>query len=221
MIYIIQSQFDKRIKIGHSENPIIRLRQLRTGSSSPGQYVIKTILPGGSKRESDLKNRFKEFHSHGEWFNPVSELLDFLALETGEKKTLKHCRVCGAFYLSMPNDDDIKQHCKIHKNIRQGVYPYNVREFMKEIAWAMLEGDGEEIILSTHHDKEELKRIVVYAWWEREREKGMPDYEFDDFVLDYMDYLDARLSGNEEELKIVKKFLEKHWGRILRSTIQL
>ena len=215
MIYFIQSQSDKRIKIGKADDPTTRLRQLRTGSSSKEPYIILAVLPGGSKRESDLKNQFKEFRSHGEWFEPAPEILDFIDKEVYSKGALKFCRVCGMLHLAAPEESDIKEHSRLHKAIRQGAYPYDIREFMKQMAWAMLGSDKPSVqIRPRNNNKDLLKRVIVYAWWAREKETGMPDTEFEDFVLDYMDYVDTSFSSDKEKTKSVKDKLKKRWGKV-------
>lgn len=216
MIYFIQAQSDKRIKIGKADDPTARLRQLRTGSSSKEPYIILAVLPGGSKRETELKNMFKEFRSHGEWFEPAPELIDFINKQTNGRSGLKHCRVCGVMHLVAPEESDIRHHSKLHKSIRQGAYPYSIREFMKKAAWALLLSDKSvaKISLDSRYQKDDLKRVVVYSWWAREREAGLSDTEFEDFVLEYMDYIDARISGDKQELQNIEKKLKKHWGRV-------
>jgi len=147
MIYFIQSPHDKRIKIGMSENPNLRIRDLQTGSSSKESHVPLLVLPGGRKRESELHSVFKKFRSHGEWFNPVPEILDYIKQETQEE--FKYCRVCGKLYLSTPDKIDIQAHSKAHKIIRIGGYPYSIREFMKEMAWAFLANETPTVEIST------------------------------------------------------------------------
>jgi hypothetical protein len=212
MIYFIQATSDNRIKIGMSDNPTIRLRQLQTGSSSQKPYTILTVLPGGRRREKELHKKFKEYHSHREWFNPASEILEFIAQETHQE--IKVCRVCGAFHLSRPEESDIREHSKMHKSIRMGGYPYNIREFMKEMAWAILYSDEPTVKISSRRNKDDIKRVIVYAWWAREKEAGLQDSDFEDYILDYMDYLDVRFSGDKEKLKIIDRKLEKNWGKV-------
>jgi len=213
MIYFIHATNDDRIKIGVSDNPVARLRQLRTGASSQKPYIMRAVLPGGRKREREFHELFHKYHSHGEWYNPGDELQDFIRHET--KGEFKFCRVCGKFYLSTPDESDIIGHCKLHRAIRDGAYPYEIREFMKQMAWLKLGNDKPTVEISTSHkDDDAMKRVIVYAWWAREREAGLPNTEFDDYILDYMDYLDARFSGDKGNLELVSDKLRQHWGKV-------
>ena len=212
MIYFIQSANDNRIKIGMSDNPVTRLRQLQTGASSQKPYTILAVVPVGRRRESELHKQFKEYHSHREWFNSAPEILKFIEQET--RQEIKKCRICGAFYLSRPDESDIRHHSKVHKSIRMGAYPYGVREFMKEMAWAVIYSKESTVKISSRRSKDEVKRVIVYAWWAREKETGLKDSDFEDYILDYMDYLDIRSSGDKEKMKIISKKLEKHWGKV-------
>jgi len=214
MIYFIQSTGDKRIKIGHSDNPVKRLHQLRTGASSPEPYVILAVLSGGVKREKLIKAKFKKYRSHGEWFNPAPELMQFIEEHTNSSSQFAQCRVCGKWHLSKPDESDIKGHTQIHKAIRQGAFPYEIREFMKGVAWAILGSDGPTVEISAHYDQDAMKRVVVYAWWARARERGVRDVDFDDYVLDHMEYLDARESGDKSKIEEIGTKLDQHWGRV-------
>lgn len=65
------------IKIGSSQNPFERLRQLRTGSASRLQMI--TAVPAAEATELALHKRFREHRSHGEWFHPHPDLLSCIA----------------------------------------------------------------------------------------------------------------------------------------------
>jgi hypothetical protein len=95
-----------------------------------------------------------------------------------------------------------------------GAYPYDIREFMKEMAWAILGSDEPTVKINSRRNKDDIKRVIVYAWWAREKEAGLKDSDFEDYILDYMDYLDVRFSGDKDQLKIISKKLEKHWGKV-------
>jgi hypothetical protein len=212
MIYFIQNPSDQKIKIGYSSNPNIRKRQLQTGSSSNISHKLLLVLPGGRKREKDLHQNFYNYHSHNEWFEPTQEIFDFIKLQTIDE--FIECRVCGGKYLSSPMEPDIKEHCKLHKTIRLGAYPYHIREFMKTVAWQILGSEGPTVEINAQYNLEDIKRVIVYAWWSRERQKGMKDIHFEDYILDYMEYMDVRLSDDEEYKQRIKNKLMKHWNSI-------
>lgn len=210
MIYFIQSPSDKNIKIGFSNNPYVRLRQLQTGSSSINQHNLLLVLPGGRKRESDLHRVFRNYHSHREWFYPDQEILNYIKFET--KGEFIECRVCGGKYLSSPLEQDIFAHCKLHIAIRLGAYPYHIREFMKTVAWQILGNIGPTVEINAQYNLEDIKRVIVYAWWSREKQTGINDIHFEDYILDYMEYMDARLSEDKNLKKEIDHKLKKHWG---------
>lgn len=76
--YFVQSEAGGPIKIGFtSKAPEERLCQLQTGS--PTKLRIVGLIP--LDREKELHERFAKHHSHGEWFRPVKQLLDFIQKE--------------------------------------------------------------------------------------------------------------------------------------------
>jgi len=206
MIYIIQDASNKRIKIGKSDNPIRRIRRFRTGSSNPDGFDILAILPGGARREKELHERFIKFHSHGEWFEPSDEIIEFIHENT--TGNFKFCRICGALHLAQPNIQDIRDHSKRHVDMRKGMFPYNTRELMKSMARASLSGHVAQL---KKLEKDEAKRIIVLAWWARAKQSGLSDSAFDDYMLDYLELLDAEYDGKGDLKKISEK-LSKVWN---------
>ena len=80
--YFIAS--DAFIKIGRSEQPEVRLRQLKTGS--PAELQLLLVLDGD--REQEFHEQFKHLHVSGEWFARGDELENFIARATGFQKWL-------------------------------------------------------------------------------------------------------------------------------------
>jgi hypothetical protein len=209
MIYLIEAPENKLIKIGFSANPANRLRQLQTGSSSKSKYRILAVLPGGQKRERELHSKFSLYHSHLEWYFPAEPILDFIKSETANEEIV--CRVCGGRYLPIPDEKEIKHHYKVHNMIQSGAYPYKIREFMKSVAWSALIKPDSSIQISTNYDKDDLKRVLAYAWWSRAKENGLKDSDFEDYIFDHMDYLDAYLSGEKKQLNDIKNKIDERW----------
>lgn len=75
-IYFVQAGEGGPIKIGQSEKPEKRIRELAIGV--PHQLLPLGILDGGSGDEADLHVQFAAAHVMGEWFSPVPEILDFI-----------------------------------------------------------------------------------------------------------------------------------------------
>lgn len=76
--YFVQSEDGGPIKIGFtSKAPEERLCQLQTGS--PTKLRIVGLIP--QDREKELHVKFAKHHSHGEWFRPVKQILEFIEKE--------------------------------------------------------------------------------------------------------------------------------------------
>lgn len=74
-VYLIGSPIIRSVKIGFSDDPTDRAAALQTGS--PVQLVVILTIPGGPRLERMLHEYFKEYRTHGEWFdfgdeNPVT-----------------------------------------------------------------------------------------------------------------------------------------------------
>lgn len=75
-VYFIAS-VDGPIKIGTAVDPDSRLRGLQT--ASPARLNLLAVIDGGADIERGLHRRFAADRLSGEWFNPSSALLDFIA----------------------------------------------------------------------------------------------------------------------------------------------
>jgi hypothetical protein len=208
MIYFIQDTNNKRIKIGKSDSPIRRIRRFRTGMSNPGELEILAVIPGGVKREKDLHQKFQKYHSHGEWFEPSNEIIEFI--EENTTGTFNFCRICGALHLSKPDRDDIEGHARIHVNMRIGVFPYGTRELMKTLARCALVG---EAVTLDKSERLEAKRMIALSWWARARQSGLNDSMFDDYMLDHLELLDAQIDGVGNLAEINKRIGETWKGK--------
>lgn len=82
-VYFLQG--DGFIKIGYSENPQYRLKQIRSndgtqypaGMDYAGVTIIRTI-PGGRPLERKLHAKFAHLRHTGEWFTEAPELTDYI-----------------------------------------------------------------------------------------------------------------------------------------------
>ena len=66
-IYVIGTLGLPIVKIGVSNDPQLRLRQIRT--MSPVPVMLRWTGPGDVRLEQLLHKRFAAYRSHGEWFN--------------------------------------------------------------------------------------------------------------------------------------------------------
>lgn len=91
IVYFVQCQTTKMVKIGFASDPSSRLSNLQTGSPTRLRYVFYSRRPRTQERE--LHEMFKEDRSHGEWFFPSERLLAFIegliAEETAREDRLR------------------------------------------------------------------------------------------------------------------------------------
>lgn len=76
MIYFIQVENNGPIKIGTAVDPKKRLNTLQIGNHKKLNLI--TAIPGKSGLESKIHRDLKEFRRDGEWFNPTTEVLDYI-----------------------------------------------------------------------------------------------------------------------------------------------
>lgn len=75
-IYFIQGEFGGLIKIGFTSNLSSRFHGLQCSSNTKLKLLASII--GEPDKELELHTKFDNFRKHGEWFEPVPELLDFI-----------------------------------------------------------------------------------------------------------------------------------------------
>ena len=76
MVYFIQAAENGLIKIGYTDNIKKRMHALKT--MSPERLYLMKVIKGAQKQETLLHRRFDHLRSHGEWFRPEQELLDYI-----------------------------------------------------------------------------------------------------------------------------------------------
>jgi len=83
MIYFAQQGKSGPIKIGFTDNDVrTRLYQLRT--SSPTQINLIGTIHGDKEKESSIHEYFKEFHIKNEWFQPTTEIFNYIFARVAE-----------------------------------------------------------------------------------------------------------------------------------------
>jgi len=80
MIYFLQEEFGRFIKIGFNNGNDLdnRLRTLQVGC--PGLHKLLLVIPGTQQEEWAWQLQFQKDKLRGEWFRPVPDLLQ--AIET-------------------------------------------------------------------------------------------------------------------------------------------
>lgn len=75
-VYFIEGEGLARIKIGYSEDPEKRLKQLSTGSPTKLRLVKK--VRGDADLEKELHKRFEHLRYDKEWFHATRELTNYI-----------------------------------------------------------------------------------------------------------------------------------------------
>lgn len=79
MVYVVRDDAMGRIKIGTSLNPLQRLRDLQTGSSTPLRLLA--LFPGGRYAEQQFHKLHPDRRLDGEWFEDGDRYLSDLLIE--------------------------------------------------------------------------------------------------------------------------------------------
>jgi hypothetical protein len=75
-VYFIQAESGGPIKIGHSDDPTLRLKSLQT--AHPYRLVLLLSVPASTGTEAALHKRFATYRLRGEWFRPVRPLREMI-----------------------------------------------------------------------------------------------------------------------------------------------
>lgn len=118
------------------------------------------------------------------------------------------CRICGMLYDSSDADDK-KYHAAEHKKLASGLQPRKVRDFSKAFGWAVAHNDGGVERLK-NQDPELGKLVVVYSWWNRALQNGVPTKDFDAYMNAHLAFADSLVSGEGE---IEARAGIAKWGR--------
>jgi len=76
-VYFIESKSSGLVKIGYSNNPQKRLKEIKT--MSPELLELVAIMPGAKEDEFSLHEKFAHLRKHGEWFEMCSEIGEFIS----------------------------------------------------------------------------------------------------------------------------------------------
>lgn len=75
-VYFIEAVGLSRLKIGYSDDPEKRLRQLTTGS--PVSLRIHARMPGNQTMEKEIQSRFSHLKVDNEWFHFTDEIREYI-----------------------------------------------------------------------------------------------------------------------------------------------
>jgi len=98
LVYFIYAPETKRVKIGISNKPEERIKDLQNNSGA--ELVLLKCLKGGKTLEERLHHRFDNYRQYGEWFKCDDEmtvwiklyghLIDYIQLDIKNESELKH-----------------------------------------------------------------------------------------------------------------------------------
>lgn len=109
-IYFIQGQMSGLIKIGISQDPEARLRQMQSGS--PEELSLLKQVKGYHEDEKMLHKRLDDYRVHGEWFEPsrdvhiLIDLIEDFPIRAQTPDFILTCPVCGSHRTRMTQYQD-------------------------------------------------------------------------------------------------------------------
>jgi len=106
MIYCIEQDGGKPVKIGRSQTPQDRLRALQTGSPAPLHIVWATTVADSAAAEKWLHDRFATQRLDGEWFAMQAPTPN-VVLGMPDEVLKCPCGHCGGLPKSYVRDDGI------------------------------------------------------------------------------------------------------------------
>lgn len=89
-VYIVATHDLKFIKVGMTVNIKQRLSNIQSGCPFPLFLWLSIKTPTPKKLEAAIHRLLRDFRSHGEWFCPDDQMLDFISLYASE--TNKHVK---------------------------------------------------------------------------------------------------------------------------------
>lgn len=92
LVYFVRATTVGLIKIGKADCVHTRFRTLRTHSPDTLQLLGCVASDDASGLERRLHVQFAEHRSHGEWFRPGPELLEFIAENASSAPPMRHWR---------------------------------------------------------------------------------------------------------------------------------
>jgi len=73
-VYFIQSENGGPIKIGYSNDLVIRIRSLQNYYKQ--KFKVLAVIPGTYKTEKEIHRKFERYRIKGEWFKDVPRVLE-------------------------------------------------------------------------------------------------------------------------------------------------
>ena len=88
-VYFVQADFTGLIKIGKSVHPSLRLQGLQA-ENADNLKLIGLMRAQHERTEALLHNQFKKWRLHGEWFQPATEIFNYISAHS-DSALVKAC----------------------------------------------------------------------------------------------------------------------------------
>lgn len=171
-IYFIRSGKEGAIKIGITYDVLDRMEKLQVGN--PEELILLGLMEGDKETEQRIQLSFSKCLIRGEWFKPVSTLLEFIKKRAKFPKTLKKkFRYKNRTYykdveIENPNQLDFMEEYNITRPLNEAqidsllIYlPNKVKENID-----FIELTRKEKLDLVHKNKEHLSKIIEAKGYE-------------------------------------------------------
>ena len=118
------------------------------------------------------------------------------------------CRICGLNFLPELQEDR-ERHEREHLRVLAGGLPYEVREFLKKVAWEVIDNED---LRETPDSIERAKRALAFAYWSRAISNSIPENELQPYMSAHFAWLDATAAGDEGVIEKTSEAL-KRWNK--------
>src|SRR6266705_6297466 len=118
------------------------------------------------------------------------------------------CRICGLNFLPELQEDR-ERHEREHLKVLAGGLPYEVREFLKKVAWEVIDNED---LRESPESIERAKRALAFAYWSRAISNSIPENELQPYMSAHFAWLDASAAGDEGEIEKTSEAL-KRWNK--------
>jgi len=118
------------------------------------------------------------------------------------------CRICGLNFLPELQEDR-ERHEREHLKVLAGGLPYEVREFLKKVAWEVIDNED---LRESPESIERAKRALAFAYWSRAISNSIPENEWQPYMSAHFAWLDATAAGDEGEIEKTSEAL-KRWNK--------
>ena len=119
---------------------------------------------------------------------------------------MAECRICGLNFLP-ELEEDRELHEREHLKVLAGGLPYEIREFLKEAAWKIIDNED---LWESPASLERAKRALAFAYWARAIANSIPENELKPYMAAHFAWLDATAAGDEAEIEKTTEAMKRY-----------